>query len=414
MTQPAASLTNEAFHEARSQFHLAGVRKKLSGLGFDNHDKIKLQPENENAVPLVFVTGVNAEQFDTEKHTMTDTKAIAKAGNGVYMLNQSAAFVAVMLEDTKHEIVMQVKPDAVARVKAIFSELPGYERLQIIPLATDDNKLTSKFYEAASGVSNKKPIARVDLALYESFAAGIDQPFKPIYDENVETVINAVAKRATFYHRMSLIAYDLMANTDQDSLRVLSLTALAAQRVGGNLLADAAHKQISTNYVQTLAQEINFHIPHKKTHCIEVAPGIVDNGIYDNPHAREATVERAMINGFAFASSGKAADSVADLPKLNPLDIGRVALQYLQHAAGEDFHDRLPERVRELAKAGRSDEDIASAGTRMIVQKENHAEITHALPAWAYTSGTAIGRFAPLQEKGGYQFVPVCPAGQMF
>jgi len=203
-----------------------------------------------------------------------------------------------------------------------------------------------------------------------------------------------------------------MANTDQDSLRVLSLTALAARRVGGNLLADAAHKQISTNYIQTLSDELNFHLPDKEIYCVEVAPGIVDNGIYDAPFAREATVERAMINGFAFTGSGSCVETVENLPKLSPTDIGVVAMQYLKHAVGEDFHDRLPAHVRELAMAGRDASTIDQLASSMVSQKDGHATVSRDMPAWAYTSGTSLGRFAPINK--GYQFVPICPSGQMF
>lgn len=158
---------NTEFHRERSEFHKRQIRKRLNALGFNEHAQITLTPENPAAVPLAFVTGVNAEKFDPDKHLMTDTKTAVAVGNNQYLLNQSAAFVAVLLDESDHEIVMQVKPDAVEKVQSIFSTLPGYERLHIIPVPTDDKSLTSKFYQAASGISEEKPIARVDLALYE-------------------------------------------------------------------------------------------------------------------------------------------------------------------------------------------------------------------------------------------------------
>lgn len=182
--------------------------------------------------------------------------------------------------------------------------------------------------------------------------------------------------------------------------------------MGGNLLADAAHKQISTNYVETLANEINFHMPEKDVYCVEVAPGIVDNGIYDSDVAREATVERAMINHFAFDKSARCVDNVYDLPKLSPRDIGKVAAQYLKHAAGEEFHEQLPPRIQELAQAGRDKETIASLKDTLVRATENSVSISRDMPSWALTTGTEIGRFAPLTR--GYQFVPVCPPGQKF
>lgn len=404
---------NEAFHRERSNFHQEQIRARLDSLGFSEHARIKLQKSEQTAVPLAFVTGVNAEKFDPDKHLMTPTKSAIAVGNDQFLLNQSAAFTVALLKESNHEIVMQVKPDAVEKVQKIFETIPGNERIHIIPVPTDDKSLTSKFYQVASGISDQKPIARVDLALYESFAAGLDQPFKPIYAEEPEIVATAVAKRATFYHRMCLIAYDLMANNDQDSLRVLSLTALAARRVGGNLLADAAHKQISTNYVETLANELNFHMPEKPVYCVEVAPGIVDNGIYDSQNAREATVERAMINKFSFNQSAACSDSIHDLPKLSPLDIGRVAVQYLKHGVGEDFHDKLPKHIQELAQAGRSKDVLENLKAELVENGDfGGMKVSATLPSWALTPGTSIGRFAPLNR--GYQFVPVCPLGQNF
>ena len=407
------AVNNGAFHRERSEFHKEQIRTRLATLGFSEHARIKLQSTTPQATPLAFVTGVNAERFDPEKHLMTPTKSAVAVGNDQYLLNQAAAFTVALLKESNHEIVMQVKPDAVEKVQKIFANIPGNERLHIIPVPTDDKSLTSKFYQMASGISEKKPIARVDLALYESFAAGLDQPFKPIYAEEPEIVATAVAKRATFYHRMCLIAYDLMANNDQDSLRVLSLTALAARRVGGNLLADAAHKQISTNYIETLANELNFHLPEKPVYCVEVAPGIVDNGIYDNPNARQATVERAMINKFSFNQSAACSDSIYDLPKLSPMDIGKVAVQYLTHGIGEDFHDTLPKHIQELAQAGRDKETLDALKQELVLMKGNGGlNISNDLPSWALTPGTSIGRFSPLTR--GYQFVPVCPLGQNF
>ena len=122
--------------------------------------------------------------------------------------------------------------------------------------------------------------------------------------------------------------------------------------------------------------------------------------------------ERAMINGFAFAGSGSCVDTVENLPKLSPTDIGVVAMQYLKHAVGEDFHDRRPAHVRELAMAGRDASTIDQLASSMISQKDGHATVSRDMPAWAYTAGTSLGRFAPINK--GYQFVPICPAGQMF
>lgn len=410
---PPAPQDNEAFHRERSNHHKEQIRTRLDSLGFSQYARINLRAKDGQAVPLAFVTGVNAERFDPDKHLMTPTKSAVAVGNDQFLLNQSAAFTVALLKESNHEVVMQVKPDAVEKVQKIFATMPGNERLHIIPVPTDDKSLTGKFYQVASGISDQKPIARVDLALYESFAAGLDQPFKPIYAEEPEVVATAVAKRATFYHRMCLIAYDLMANNDQDSLRVLSLTALAARRVGGNLLADAAHKQISTNYVETLANELNFHMPEKPVYCVEVAPGIVDNGIYDSHNAREATVERAMINQFSFNQSAACSDSIHGLPKLSPLDIGRVAVQYLKHGVGEDFHDTLPPHIQELAQAGRAKETLDALKDELVRKDgKGSMSVSHELPSWALTPGTSIGRFAPLSR--GYQFVPVCPIGQNF
>lgn len=409
MTSRSQPDTNKEFHQSRAAFHEAAIRARLSELGFDHYAKIKLQPKEKKAVPLAFVTGVNAEQFDPEKHTLTDTKAIVEAGNGRYMLNQSAALVAVMLAQTNDEIVMQVKPEAVDRIKRIFATLPGYERLHIIPVATDSKSLTEKFYQAAAGISEQRPIARVDLVLYESFAAGLEQPFRPIYAEDPANVAQAVAKRAAFYQQMCMIAYDLLCPGGQDSLRILSLTALAARRVGGNLLADAAHKQISTNYIETLANEVGFQLPTKKIHCVEIAPGIVDNGIYDSKPAREATVERAMINGFPFRDSAAAVKDIKNLPKLSPFDIAKIGVQYLTHAEGEEFHDKLPLHLQELSQAGRERDELKAV---VHQEKDGSLTVSRELPSWALTPGTTIGRFAPL--KKGYQFVPVCPKGQFF
>ena len=401
-----------SWNQAQAEKHRIALGQTLKDKGFGDYAKIQFDPDAPASVPLAFVTGVNTERFNPDKHFHTETKSTIAVGNELFILNQSAAVIPQILSKGNHEIVVQVKPQNLETVKRALSETPGAERIHYIASETSAPDLTEKFYHAAANISLEKPLSRVDLVLYESFAAGVNQPFKPIYEEDSRVVGEAVSKRASFFHAMCMIAFDLLENNDHQSLRVIALTALAARRVGGNLLADAAHKQISTNYLETFARESAFYYPDRKIHCVEIAPGIVDNGIYDNKDARVATIERAAINGFGFDSPEDCEDSVLNIPKLSPDDIGFITAQYMLRAEGQDFHDILPDKIQTLAKAGREESSLSALAENAFKAEGNSAKVTNDLPSWGLTPGTELGRFPALRK--GYQFVPICPRGQYF
>ncbi len=380
--------------------------------GFGDLPRARLQPEQNGAQPVVFVTGANVEQLDKDKHRVTPTKSIRQVGDEGFILNQSSAFLQAHLENSQAQIVAQVRPDRAAAVARAFSTHPERDRLHLVPVETGGKPMVQALYQQAAQIATRQPVSRIDIVPYESFAAGLAQPFRPIYAEAVDNVIEAAAKRARMFHQMAMVAYDLMANTEQKELRVVAMTALAARRVGGNLLADAMHKLVSTNYMETLAREGQFHFPDRKLATVEVAPGIVDNGIYDNKPARVATLERAAINGFAFDNNAKLAGSIEALPKINPIDIGLVASRYLTAPFGAPIHETLPQRVQALAYGGRPREEFLKTAQQLATREPGHVQVGEILPNWCAVPGMELGRIAPLRP--GYQFVPLCPPGQYF
>lgn len=409
----AANLSEtEQFHRERAVVHQAAIRQALMAQGYADLPRPRLQPDQAAAQPVVLVTGANVEPLDAAKHLATPTKSIRQVGNTGFILNQAAAFLQAHLENSQAQIVAQVRPDRAAAVAQAFSTHPARDRLHLVPVETGGRPLVQAFYRAAAQIAARQPVSRLDIVPYESFAAGLAQPFRPIYAETADNVIAAAAKRARMFHQMAMVAYDVLANTEQKELRVVAMTALAARRVGGNLLADAMHKLVSTNYIETLAREGQFHFPDRRLATVEVAPGIVDNGIYDSQPARVATLERAAINGFPFDNVAALTRSIDGLPKINPMDIGLVASRYLTAPFGAPIHETLPPHVRELAYGGRSRADFLKAAQESADRAPGHVQLRATLPNWCAVPGMELGRIAPLRP--GYQFVPLCPPGQYF
>lgn len=399
------------FQLERSKYHQAEIRRVLGESVLGTCQPLPFVKSNESK-PLIFLTGASAQQFNAEIHQATITKNMMPLNNEHYMLNQSAALLPELLEKTDSYIIVQSKPASIEILEKLFKAHVKSGRLQFIAQPTDSDELLQKFYRQAEDLCQRQPISRLDLVLYESFAAGVVQPFKPIYTEDPNVVGNAVLKRAKFFHNMCLLAYHLALNCNQTDIRIVALTALAARRVGGNLLADAAHKQISTNYLETFAKEASFHLPDTNVSCVEIAPGIVDNGIYDDNAARLATLERASINGHAFRDVCACKEDICALPKLNPVDIGAVAIKYLFAEYNENIHDDLSDNIKDLAAAGRSTTELQDATKKLADNMKINGIITDEMPSWFLTNGNGVGRFPPLRT--GYQFIPICPKGQRF
>lgn len=396
------------FRALRAEHHSEKIRHVLKESGFDEYETIRFSTGSSKAVPLTVITGANVEGFDPIKHKLTETKSLIELDGQHYVLNQSVAMLPQMVEQTNHIVLALVKPGKLELFTKLFEKHVKAQRVTFFEVATDSKDLLPSFYAEASKISNSFEISTVHMVLYESFAAGMSQPFKAIYEEDVEVVSNAVSKRARFFHQMSLCAYDLLLKVPSKSLRIVAMTALAARRVGGNLLADAAHKQISTNYLETLAKEVAFHLPEYKLSCVEVAPGVVDNGIYDDMAARVATLERAAINNFDFDNPMGLSDDITAMPKLSPNDIAHITMRYVKEEAGKQFHEELSEDMQKLAYAG-----IYNQPGSVVDIEGDSIRLSSKLPQWFYNSGAEIGRFPAVKEQG-YQFVPISPEGQYF
>ncbi len=396
------------------EFDRAAIETTLRAKGFFDLPRPKFARVSDTERSLVLVTGVSLTEFDAAHYTLTNTKCVRGSNERRYMLNQTAAFTLAHLEHSGDVVIAQTDPPNVGRVRQTFSDYINAGRLHILPVETDAAEFIPAVYRAFADLSTKVPVSAIHLVPYESFAASLPEPFKALIAESPDNLVQAVAKRARLYHQMALVAYDLLATSEQKSLRLIGITALAARRVGGNLLVDTAHKLISTNYLETLALEASAHFGDKKLHVIEIAPGIVDSGLYDNPSTRRATVENALINGFPFVDAKCCLSSIEQLPKLSPYDVGLIASFYLKARTGESFHARLSEDVQNLANGGHQRADILSKASGIVKQNDTHAEITRSLPSWALVPGVELGRFAPLRPEGGYQFIPVVPPGQHF
>jgi NAD(P)-dependent dehydrogenase (short-subunit alcohol dehydrogenase family) len=349
--------------------------------------------------PVTLVTGCLVTKFDKAKMTRTGTKAFFP-GNDNYLCNVSLP-IALRLAEQGRRVIIQCGTSAQAEtIIQLVKKLPCQENIGVLQ---GDLGRINWLQNLDICLSHMEPVSRVDFLLYESYTADADRPFLPTWEENAEVLAAAINRRVKFFQNISAFAYDLVKRRGQKELRVLGLTALASFRPAAYLFADAAHKAVSSTFLQTWAREAA-HYVDAPVGIIELCPGIVDTGLYDPPHVREVAWDKAERGRASFGNKVLTED-LNTWPMISPWQIAEIAEWYLKAEWGQNPYQEISPEIRRLLSAGRDPKEVKTK-----VRQAAGGHVSPELPLYAYYPGYPWGCMPPL--KAGYAPVFITPRGQ--
>ncbi len=356
----------------------------------------KLDPAGQ---PVALVTGCSVTKFDGSKMTRTATKAFFP-GHNEYLCNVSLP-IALRLADQGRRVIIQCASSAQADIIIrLINTLPCRENISVLQA---DLGNIDWLQNLEICLSHLAPVSRVDFVLYESYTADADRPFLPTWEENAEVLAAAINRRVKFFQNISAFSYDLIIRRGQQELRVLGLTALASFRPAAYLFADAAHKAVSSTFLQTWAREAG-HYVDAPVGIVELCPGIVDTGLYDPPHVRQVAWDKAERGNASFGDTVLTGD-LNTWPMISPWQIADIAGWYLRAEWGHHPYQELDPKIRQLLSAGRDPQEVKTK-----VRQAAGGHVSPELPLYAYYPGYPWGCMPPL--KPGYAPVFITPRGQ--
>lgn len=405
--------------------HPDAARQRLAALGFGQLPEVRLEPENPAAAPLAVCTGVDIGAFDARKHHDTATKAYYAPTGRTHLLNQSAS-AAMQLLDRGRRVLLHASPKKAQLLNELRTHHPRAAEIGVFSAELHEFEFVRTLYERISAAARQQPVSRVDLVIYDSFMPSLsperqERPFAPVYEERIDDIQRLVSRRVAFLHYVGLICYDLLLNRGQTEMRLVLITSLASRRPGGNLYVDALHKGVSTVFLETLAREARLQGVCDRFYAIEPAPGVVDRGPYDTLSTRQATMERALVNGFPYRGFGDR--EIERFPQMNPLALGELCALYLTASEGDDLNDLASPDLLELVTAGRDPRELAellAGAVRAVPNSERLQRLGYPVryeidrehvPAYILNSNVLCG--LPSLTPG-YVLIPLAPRGQYF
>lgn len=387
----------------------SAIQRRLEAEGFGTLPNFKVEPKNPKAEMVVFISGCSMMEFKEGKNHLTKTKYIYPYSDKKYIVNSSAA-AAICLLERGIRVVIHSKESDVDLMKLLLGKHPKSDRAHVISGNLGSTQFIKNFYEEMSLISNRTPISKVFLLPYNSFSSAVRDPFMPFGSDDVSLISQVMEARTRLFYFMNLVAYDLLLNKGQEEMRIVALTALNAKRASAHLLTDTLHKAISNVFLETAAYEIP-HYTGKKVYVVEIAPGIVDTGIYDEQRTREYVLKESELDGFPFGKKVNAND-INTLPMMSALDVAEIAVRYLMVDEDSDINDGLDARLKRYLSAGRSQNELKELIMKSIYQSESSIRLDKLLPSYVYTPNSEYGRLPWL--KTGYIPVMLCPEGQFF
>ena len=229
-----------------------------------------------------------------------------------------------------------------------------------------------------------------------------------MFEDSAETASALADKRINFLFNMGMIGYDLLLNKGQDEFRLVCPTALATKRPSSHLFTDTIHKAISNVALVTLGYEMPYYTG-KQIRIVEIAPGIVDSGMYDDQSVREYTSQEAEIDGFPMTADFI---DMNTWPMLSVEHIAQVMCAYLTAKAGDNVEKIVDPAVINLTLAGREKDIFFETLRKSINFKNEKLTIERKLPEYCYVSGTTWNGLPKM--RSGYLPIMLTPKGQYF
>lgn len=379
------------------------VQRELTKKGFHNLPRLELDPAG---TPVCILTNCCIYEFDETLYARTATKTYYAPTGQSHLLNVSAA-TALKLMERGQRVIMHVPAEVRERMETLLALHPQAELCQIVTGDMYKQSVLEIFYEAVVAAQAKSPVSRVDFCLYDSYASGLTRPFLPMFEDDPATAGQLAASRINFLFYASMMAYDLLTRCGQKELRFVCPTALATKRPSAHLFTDTVHKAVSNVLLHTLGYEFPYYC-EKPARIVEVAPGIVDTGLYDEAQVRDMTYEESLIDGFPLAHGS----SLDEFPMLSVDTLADVCLAYLCADSSNQLSGFLAADVSELLRAGRSQREFEEAMRRLAVSEGERVTVSRDLPEYCYMPGSVWGELPPIRP--GYTPVFLTPVGQRF
>lgn len=341
--------------------------------------------------------------YDTPAgHNESDTKSYYKPTGRKHLVNITAR-AALLLTEKGARVIVHLPEGVGNRVRELFSLHPNASAITFIEGDLASLSFVGELYSALREIARKQPVGQLSICLYDSFAAGRKKPFAPMIEESLEDVTRCAVTRLAVFTTLSDLSHDLLLNKGLLELRLVVPTALAARRASAHLFTDTVHKVLSTTALRTLAYELS-HYTGKNAVIVELMPGIVDTGMYDDQEVIRTVQEEAALDGFPFAYPNET------LPMLSPDEIAEVIVLYLSTSVGKK--PKADSRLENLTTAGRSQMEVAQLLQKSFSQEGPSLWVEKLLPDYCYVPEATWGTFPPLRY--GYIPIPLTPKGQLF
>ena len=380
------------------------VHQALSSHGFTTLPRIPFDPGGD---PVTILTNCCIYPFDEQRYVRSQTKAYYGPTAQAHLMNVTAA-AAVQLMEQGLRVILHVPLEIEERMRELVALHPRVDLCTIVTGDLSKRELRPVLYAAILDMAKHRPVSRVDMCLYDSYASGLEKPFLPMFEDDPEVAGRIMAERTNFFFAMSMMAYDLLTRCGQSEMRIVCPTALAAKRPSAHLCTDTLHKAVSNVMLRTLGHELPYYT-QKPVRIVEVAPGIIDTGLYDAEPIRQATYVESVIDGFAMQGG----TDLALFPLLSIESLAAVCVAYLRANTDEQLVEYAGEDAVRLTQAGRSIDDLRSAFSRLVRSNDDGSvSLSGDLPEYCFAPGTVWGALSPLCH--GYSFVPLTPPGQLF
>lgn len=384
------------------------VHSFLKSASLPEMPEFKLAPQNTDAEPVYFLTGASFTRYDETKHGKEPTHAFLKSGDDLYLMNNTAAILQRLLNDNCR-VVLHTRSGV-----ELTRKLINDPRVQIIEGDLGEPQILQDAYKALATMSAEKPVSQVSMVLYQSFAQNSGEPFKPMHREPVEEVERAANRRLRFVYNMAAMGYDLLMNRGMEDLKIISLSALAANRASYGLMADAADKVMNELAWKTFHLEANASTG-KPVSIYQINPGITTAcDTYRDPRAMNVVVRESIADGFPMDDD--VLTGTGHIPQLSATDIAWVSDKLLRTAEGENPNKNMTPEVKATLYGGFTPQELKkrflaaleASGDTMVLNTDN------LLPEHIMTPGTVYGALPSPMKKGDYKRISMTPLGQRF
>jgi NAD(P)-dependent dehydrogenase (short-subunit alcohol dehydrogenase family) len=397
----------------RSDFE-RDVQLFLKAYNVDQAPQFEVQPNEAGASPVYLVTGIGMTEYDQEIHGDLDTHEFYESGdenNTRYLMNNTAAILKRLLDDGERVVAHGKDAEVLA---SVIANHPNRHNVEIIDGTLSDLSIIPTIYEKFAAHSEKAPISNIGMVLYQSFAQGTGSPFKPMHQEQVSEVERASSNRVRFVYNMAAMGYDLLVNKQADDLRIISVSALAANRATYGLIADAADKTMNELLWKTFHLEANISTGKDVT-IYQVNPGITTAcDVYKNEEARTVVKRESIADGFPMDAAVFSGEQ--EIPQMSVDAVASVSDSLLRTPYGYNPNESLGDDVKQYFYSGFDPDDFRERFDAAVESHGNTRTINAAgrLPEHAFKPETVHGALPSVIVNGDYKRIALTPPGQKF